>query len=150
MNMPKRLMRRMRGVTLVELMIVVAVIALLAAIAIPSYRRYLLRSQRSEAKIALMQVQTAQEKYYLQFNTYSNNLTAAITSGGLGLPAASESGKYDVTINAFAADGQSYQATASPSSDGGQTDDTQCMDFTITDRGVRGVSGPSGPEFCWK
>lgn len=150
MKMPNRLMRKMRGVTLVELMIVVAVIALLAAIAIPSYRRYLLRSQRSEAKIALMQVQTAQEKYYLQFNTYSNNLTAAMSAGGLGLPNTSETGKYTVTIDTFAADGQSYRATAAPRTGGGQTDDSQCMDFTITDRGVRGVSGPQGSEFCWK
>lgn len=143
------LLKRMRGVTLVELMVVIAVIGTLAAIAVPTYRRYLIRSQRSEAKIALMQLQTAQEKFYLQNNTYTNNLTAA-SPAGLGLPATSETMKYDITIPTLAPDGQSYTAQAAPRPGGGQTDDTQCVNYTINERGVRGVSGPSGPEFCWK
>ena len=150
MKLPARVLKKMRGVTLVELMIVIAVIALLAAIAIPSYRRYLIRSQRSEAKIALMALQTAEEKYYLQNNAYTNNITAATNAGGLGLSTTTETGKYTLNISTFPADGQSYTATAAPRSGGGQTDDTQCINFTINERGTRGVSGPSGPEFCWK
>jgi len=144
-----RLFRKVRGVTLVELMIVIAVIGTLAAIAIPSYRRYLIRSQRSEAKISLMQLQTAEEKFYLQNNAYTNNVTAAPPTG-LGLQATSETGKYNIAITTFPADAQSYTATASPRSGGGQTDDTQCVNFTINERGTRGVSGPSGTQFCWK
>ena len=140
---------KMRGVTLVELMVVIAVLGTLAAIAIPTYRRYLLRSQRSEAKIALMSLQTAEEKFYLQNNTYTNNVTAAPPTG-LGLLATSETGKYDVAITTFPGDGQSYTATASPRAGGGQTDDSQCMNFTITERGVRGVSGSFGSQQCWK
>jgi type IV pilus assembly protein PilE len=152
MKTPARLLKKMRGVTLVELMVVVAVIGTLAAIAVPTYRRYLIRSQRSEAKIALMQLQTAQEKFYLQNNAYTNNITNATngTPPGLGLQATSETGKYDIAITTFPADGQSYTATASPRTGGGQTDDTQCVNFTINERGTRGVSGPSGSEFCWK
>jgi type IV pilus assembly protein PilE len=133
-------------------MVVIAVIGTLAAIAIPSYRRYLIRAQRSEAKIALMQLQTAQEKFYLQNNTYTNNITNATNGAppGLGLLATSETGKYNIAITTFPADGQSWTATASPRPGGGQVDDAQCRNFTITDRGVRGVSGPSGSEFCWK
>jgi type IV pilus assembly protein PilE len=59
-----------RGVTLIELMIVIIVVAVLASIAIPSYRQYVLRSHRTEAKAALMNVAAAQEKFYLQNNTY--------------------------------------------------------------------------------
>lgn len=142
-------LKKMRGVTLVELMIVIAVIGTLAAIALPTYRRYLLRSQRSEAKIALMALQTAQEKFYLQNNAYTNNVTAA-PPAGLGLQALSETGKYDITVSTFAADGQSYTAQAAPHSGGGQTDDSPCMNFTINERGVRGVSGPYGSQACWK
>ena len=140
-------LKKMRGVTLVELMIVIAVIGTLAAIALPTYRRYLLRSQRSEAKIALMALQTAEEKFYLQNNAYTTNVTAA-PPAGLGLQNMSETGKYDVAVTS--PDGQSFLATASPHSGGGQTDDSQCMNFTITDRGVRGVSGPYGSQACWK
>lgn len=146
----KTLLQRIRGVTLVELMVVIAVIGTLAAIAVPTYRRYLLRSQRSEAKISLMQIQTAQEKYYQQYNAYTNNITAAVNAGGLGLQNQSETGKYTLAITTFPADGQSYVATAAPRTGGGQTDDTPCGNFTITDRGVRGVSGGFGAEACWK
>src|SRR5688500_14358464 len=132
-------------------MVVVAVIGTLAAIAVPTYRRYLIRSQRSEAKIALMQLQTAQEKFYLQNNAYTSNITNATngTPPGLGLSNTSETGKYTISVATANAD-QTFAATATPRSGGGQTDDTQCVNFTINERGTRGVSGPSGPEFCWK
>jgi type IV pilus assembly protein PilE len=149
MNAITRPLAKMRGVTLVELMVVIAVIGTLAAIAVPTYRRYLLRSQRSEAKIALMALQTAEEKYYLQNNTYTNDVAGA-PPAGLGLSATSETGKYDVAVTTFPADGQSYVATASPRAGGGQTDDSQCMNFTITERGVRAVSGSYGSQACWK
>lgn len=150
MKKPATLLKRMRGVTLVELMIVIAVIGTLAAIAVPTYRRYLIRSQRSEAKIALMQLQTAEEKFYLQYNAYTTNITNAVnaTPAGLGLQNQSETGKY--TLSVASVDGQSFTATATPRTGGGQTDDTQCINFTINERGTRGVSGPYGPEFCWK
>jgi type IV pilus assembly protein PilE len=138
-----------RGVTLIELMVVIVVLAVLATIAVPSYRRYLLRSQRSEAKIALLQLQTAQEKHYLQNNVYTSNLTAA-SPAGLGLPAISETGKYNISVAGLGAGAQTYTATAAPRAGGGQTDDTKCASFTITDRGVRGVSGTGTVQECWK
>src|SRR3954465_3801636 len=106
-----RVMRsRARGVTLIELMTVIVVIAILSSIAIPSYRRYLLRSQRSEAKIALLQLQTAQEKFYLQNNAYTDKVTVSSTaaSPGLGLTGLSETSKYDITVSTLGAGGQSY------------------------------------------
>lgn len=139
-----------RGVTLIELMIVILVIGILAAIATPSYRKYMIRSQRSEAKIALLQLQTAQEKRYLQQNSYTNDVTGSVSAlpPGLGLSNVSETQKYDITIPTFAADGQSYTATATPKY--GQADDSDCKNFTINERGVRGNSGTLSPEKCWK
>ena len=140
----------MRGVSLIELLTVIVVIGILATIAVPSYRRYLIRSQRSEAKIALLQLQTAQEKRYLQMNAYTNDVTGAVTANppGLGLLSTSETQKYDITISAIAADGQSYTATATPKT--GQSDDTECKNFTINERGVRGISGTGTAQTCWK
>jgi len=143
---------KMRGVTLIELMTVIIIVALLATIALPSYRRYLIRSQRAEAKIALLQLQTAEEKFYLQNNTYTANITGlpTATPAGMGLLNVTETGKYDISVVLGDATGQSFTATAAPRAGGGQTDDTECANYTITDRGTRGSSGTNTSQFCWK
>jgi len=140
--------RHSRGVTLMELLVVIAILGVLAGIAVPTYRRYLVRTQRSEAKIALLQLQTAQEKFYMQNNAFTNDIVDA-SPKGLGLLSVTENNKYDIAIN-LAADAQTYTATASPHAGGGQVDDTECQNFTITERGTRGVSGPKGTQFCWR
>ncbi len=132
---------RMRGVTLIELLVVITILAIIASIAIPTYRKYLLRAQRSEAKISLLQLQTAQEKFYLQNNMYTDKVKVASTATvpGLGLPGLSETAKYDIEVTLLGAGGQTYTATAMPHAGGGQTDDKDCANFTINERGVRGV-----------
>jgi len=69
---------------------------------------------------------------------------------GLGLPGTSETSKYDIRVTTLGGGGQSYTATASPHAGGGQTDDKDCANFTITERGQRGISGTSTTEYCWK
>src|SRR5687767_6796375 len=87
----QRVRRAMRGITLIELMIVVVIVAILAGIAIPNYRAYTLRAQRTDATSALLRVGSAQEKFYLQNNTYTSNLTL------LGI-AGTERGYYTLSI----------------------------------------------------
>lgn len=140
--------RNSRGVTLIELMTVVAILALIASIAVPTYRKYLLRSQRSEAKIALLQLQTAEEKFYMQNNAFTSDIAAASPTG-LGIPTTTETGKYTMTV-VLGADSQTFTVTAAPKAGGGQTDDTDCANFTIDNRGTRGVSGPKGVKDCWR
>jgi Tfp pilus assembly protein PilE len=98
--------------------------------------------------VALLQLQTAQEKFYMQNNAFTDNVKDA-SPDGLGLLEVTETGKYDITVN-LAADAQTYTATASPHKGGGQDDDADCKSFTITERGTRGVSGPSGVQYCWR
>jgi type IV pilus assembly protein PilE len=143
-----RMGRRTRGVTLMELLVVIAIIGIMAAIAVPTYRKYLIRSNRAEAKIALLQLQTAQEKFYMQNNSFTDNLTAASPTG-LGLTNVSETGKYDIRVQLLAG-GQEYNATASPHAGGGQTDDQDCASFSINQRGTKQVSGPKGAQACWR
>src|SRR6185369_10627239 len=89
-----------KGVTLVELLTVVTVLGILAAIAVPSYRRYLIRAQRSDATTALLRVQSAEEKYFLQFGAYTTDLTSKPSSGGLGLVSSnSERGFYALAVS---------------------------------------------------
>ena len=140
---------RQRGVTLMELLTVVVIIAILASVAIPTYRNYLLRTQRAEGKTALLQLQAAQEKFYLNGNAYTDEVTAA-SPDGLGLPGNSETNKYTITVD-LGADGQSYTAIAEPSAGGGQEDDARCGSLTLTDTGVRGIDGGTGDaEECWR
>ena len=139
---------RQRGVTLLELLAVICVVAILASVAVPTYRQYLIRAQRSEAKIALLQLQTAQEKFYMQNNSFTDNISDASPSG-LGLTESTETGKYIISVD-VEEDGQTYVATATPRAGGGQTDDEKCASFTINQRGTRGVTGSSGTQACWR
>ena len=65
--------RSISGFTLMELMITLAIVALLAAIAVPSYREYIIRSNRIDATSALLKIAAAQEKFFLQNNSYATN-----------------------------------------------------------------------------
>lgn len=135
--------RRERGVSLIELMTVVVVVAILASIAVPSYRRYVVRSQRTDATAALLRLQAAQEKYYLQNNAYAPDVTTLRFTG------TSDLGLYTISIATGAGD-QSYTATAAPVTGKSQQDDTSCKSFTLTDTGVRAVTGPDGQAVCWR
>jgi type IV pilus assembly protein PilE len=134
------------GVTLIELMVVVIVIGILAAIGVPSYRNYTMRAQRTEAKTALLRLAANQERFYLQFNTYTNDLVALGFVGGM-----SENGVYTLAVGA--ANTTTFQATATPTPGGGtngvdQSVDADCASFTIDSAGVRSAApDPSGR--CW-
>ena len=138
---------RATGVTLVELMTVVVVIAILASIAIPSYRAYLLRANRSDAKSSLLQLQAAQEKFYLSNSAYTTNVTGN-PPAGLGMVDVTQHGYYKLTV---VSDGQSYTATAAPIAGAGQTADNACGSFSLTDTGIRAISAAAtNTETCWK
>jgi len=147
--------KRQRGVTLVELMTVMVVLAIIAAIAVPSYRRYLLRAQRTDAKTALLQAQTAEEKFLLQNNTYTADITGAPGAGGLGLPGTSEKGFYTITAALTNVNGvPGYALTARPAAvSGGQADDTECVVFTLNEQGARTAANSGGADntaICWR
>lgn len=127
-----------RGVTLVELLLVVAIVAILGTIAIANYRSYSLRANRVEAKSTLLNIQTAQEKYYLNANKYG-------TLADLNQKATTERGLYTVQMNVDA-DGEGYTATATAA--GSQVADKDCTVFSITQTGQRDPPLATSP--CWK
>jgi len=130
----------MRGITLLELMIVVVIIGILTAIAYPNYREYVTRAKRTEAKAALLQIATNQERFYLQNNTYTTNMT------NLGFPVAgaflSDSDSY--IINVGAADANDFTATATFQLGGDEA--AKCLTFQIDGRGAK-TSAPDTD--CW-
>ncbi len=130
----------MRGITLLELMIVVVIVSILTAIAYPNYREYVTRAKRTEAKAALLQIATNQERFYLQNNTYTTNMT------NLGFPVAgaflSDSDSY--IINVGAADANDFTATATFQLGGDEAG--KCLTFQIDGRGAK----TSAPDTnCW-
>lgn len=137
--------------TLIELMVVMAVVAILGSIAVSSYRAQMMRSNRAEAKSALLQVQVAQEKFFLQNNRYAQNnaeMVAAPSASppGLGLPATTPHDYYTIELNGTAS---TYRATATAAN--GQVNDTGCKTFTITEQGERTSKNSSGASSsgCW-
>ena len=134
------------GFTLIELMIAVVIVAILASIAVPSYRNYVLRSHRVEATAALLKVAAAQEKFYLQNNTYTENVGDV---AGLGFSTddvtdnfPTENGWYKITVTD--ADNESFTLTAEAQGD--QVNDSDCSEFTLESSGAKSATG----ESCWK
>lgn len=137
-----------RGHTLIELLIVMALVAMLASIAMPGYRRQVLRSNRIEARTALLNIAAAQEKYYLQNNAYANqSALSAAPPAGLGLAGTTANGWYSVVISAADTAGFSASATAT----GTQVADADCATFTINQIGLKGATRSDGSvaTACW-
>lgn len=67
-------MKKRIGFTLIELLIVIAIIAILAAIAIPNFLMAQTRSKVSRAKSEMKTLATALESYYVDNNSYPEDL----------------------------------------------------------------------------
>ena len=134
------------GMTLVELLIVIVIVGALSLAAVPSYQRYIMRAHRTEAKTALLRLAANQERFYLQNNTYTTDLTA------LGFPlGTSENGVYTLSIPQ--ANTTAYQATATPTPGGGANgrameSDTECAQFAIDGQGLK-TATPDSESRCW-
>ena len=59
-----------KGFTLLEVMIVAAIVAILAAVAVPSYREFVRRAHRADARAVLAQILKLQERVFTQDNSY--------------------------------------------------------------------------------
>ncbi|MGD2167824.1 MAG: type IV pilin protein [Gammaproteobacteria bacterium] len=128
-----------KGMSLIELIVVMLVIAILGIVGVPSYRGYMERAQRTEAKDALLRLANNQERFYLQNNTY----TTDVTSLGFAAGGYTDDGSYSVSVTA--ADRQGFTARASVVSGGGMAGDSQCSWFEIDEAGEKTAADAE----CW-
>lgn len=148
------------GFTLIELIITVAVIGILVAVALPSYRQYVVKSNRSAAESFMMTVANKEEQYMLGNSYYAGDVSAGSALSDLGLSLPSQvSGYYAVTVacttttaigNCSAVAGApGYTITATPS--GSQaSDDTKCATLTLNQQGAKTMSGTATAlSDCW-
>mgnify|MGYP003572154634 CR=1 FL=1 len=108
-----------KGFTLIELMIVIAIIGILAAIAIPQFSAYRTRSYNSAANADLRNAATAQEAYYVDFQSYATTVTALIgstyglfTSNNVTLSGSGDANAY--TMSGFHTTGNKTWTIAGP------------------------------------
>src|SRR4051812_18429646 len=146
-------------------MIVVAIMSLIAAVAIPSYTKQVQKNARAVAKARLSQAAQLLERFYSDNSSYyvdvsGGNLvvgTGATTAGlaklmnltGTTIYSGSNNetnSAYQITITAGSP--STFVLTATPQ--GNQaTGDAGCGNLTLTNAGVKGVSGASGVAVCW-
>jgi type IV pilus assembly protein PilE len=135
-----KMRKYMSGVTLIELMITVVIIAILAVISYPSYREFIDRAKRTEAKAALLMAATNQERFFLQNNQFSALLTDL---GFTTSPFTTDSGAYVITV-AAAVPTADFTVTATYQLGGSEA--AKCNVFTITGAGIK-TSTPDTD--CW-
>ncbi len=133
-----------RGLTLMELMIVMVVVGILAAIAVPSYRDSVVRTNRTEAKVALQNAASALERCLSRFNAYDHPSCPIATQ--LGATYTTESARY--VISAATLNAGQFTLVATPQ--GAQaSDDSGCGNLTLDQSSVRGRSGTRPIATCW-
>jgi len=146
------------GFSLIELVMAMVIVAIIAAIAIPSYSSYVLKSHRTDAKTALLDMASMEERYFSTNNSYTQTPTAlGYTAGVVPFPVGS--GYYNITsITAVAATPPagvnagtpaSYSITATAI--GPQASDS-CSTFTINSAGQQTATGsdPNPNTDCWQ
>lgn len=148
------------GFTLVELLIVVTIVGLLAAVALPSYRNHILRTNRTVAKTALVDLAARQESFYVDRKTYSSSLTelglqAYVSRDSSSSASQSSQSVYRISIAALnnascpasgTVTAAGYSLMATPV--GSQVADSGCGTLCLTSTGIK-LSSAGTAANCW-
>ena len=149
---PTKSRNAQRGFSLIELMIVVAIIAIISAFAYPSYDRYVIKTKRSVAQNALLQVADRQQQFFMDNKRFAADITDlgfpaspyVVDDTGTSTVASDADAVYSLSLSNVTA--TTWTATAAPLN-GQLSRDTYCGSLTITQTGAKGKSGAS--DECW-
>jgi type IV pilus assembly protein PilE len=137
------------GFTLIELMIVTAIIAILASIALPSYREYVQRSSRTEARTQLLKAAQYMQRFYSATDRYDQDRNGDSILGkfpvDLRVSPPSGTALYNLTVTA--SQPTAYTLTATPVAGGGMATD-KCGNLMLNHTGLKSVS--TSATDCWK
>ncbi|TBR39753.1 MULTISPECIES: type IV pilin protein [Dyella] len=135
-------MKRQQGFSLIELMVVVMIIAILVAVALPSYRKYVVRTHRTDAQRALLDLATRQEQYFYSHNAYATAIA------DLGASSTVQGGLYQITTP-IAASSTDYTIVATAVGTQ-QRDDAPCQSMSMNRAGVQTSTGTTANNpVCW-
>jgi type IV pilus assembly protein PilE len=135
-------LKNTQGFSLIELMVVVVIVGILAAIVIPNYQNYVLRSHRTDAISALMDLASREGRYYTISNSYTSSL---ITLGYAADPMLIGAGRYSLSASAATS---TFTLQAVPTTTGNQNNDT-CGIYYYSDLGIKSNSTGTTSS-CWK
>jgi type IV pilus assembly protein PilE len=145
--------RKSSGFTLVELIVAMVIAAILAAVAIPAYSNYVRKARRTDAKTALLDMASLEERYFSVNNQYSSTATD-IGYAAWPVVVGSGSGDYSIAISnvnppALGPPATPATFTLTATATGDQTKDTLCTTFTLTQAGQQ-TSSDTTNNSCWR
>jgi type IV pilus assembly protein PilE len=128
---------RQHGFTLIEMLVAIAVAGVLSGVAYPSFESVVLKARRSDALVALMQVQSAQERWRANQRAYGS-------LAEIGVAQRSAAGHYTLRIDANDIDRYEVIAVAT----GAQARDASCrtLKLTLDSATVTYSSGPDAAQ----
>jgi len=148
--------RTAAGFTLVELMVTVVIASILLAVAIPSYTTQVRKSRRTDARSALLDLASREERYLTLNNSYTN---VAGNLGYAGFPQTVGSGYYQVkvasAVAATATAPPTFLLVATPVAGTSQAKDSSCQYFSVDNTGNEqsfnssSGTGTNTTSTCW-
>lgn len=145
------------GFTLTELLVVMVIGAVLVSIAIPAYTSQVQKSRRTDARTAVLDLASREERFYSTNTAYTIDPTqvgyAPIGSGAVFPQNVTPNNYYQITVvvpnPAWAGTGPSFLITATPAPGSPQVNDAQCTSFSVDQTGLQSATGTLG-NACWQ